>query len=77
MGTATSMKGTVVANNAVININVNDTLEGRALTTTGGITVNKITAAYTHWVAEALYLQGRPLLIFPTACYAIFTGSGR
>lgn len=39
LGTNTNMKGTIIANNAAIVINTGCMLEGRALTTTGAITV--------------------------------------
>ena len=44
MASATFMRGTIVANNAAINMSPNDTLEGRALSTDGAVTVNGILA---------------------------------
>ena len=35
MASGTTMRGTIIANNAAINMNAGDTLEGRALSTTG------------------------------------------
>ena len=76
MAAGTTMRGTVIANNAAINMNTGDTLEGRALSTGGAITVNGI-LAYTPIGC------GSPLLTGPsapnlasTACYAIFSTSG-
>jgi hypothetical protein len=76
MGTATSMKGTVIANNDAISMSVNDTLEGRALSTAGAVTVNGV-LAYTPTGC------GSPLLTGPAApdlgsaaCFAIFSGNG-
>jgi len=46
MAAGTSMKGTVIANNAAIEMNTGDTLEGRALSTAGAISVNGV-LAYT------------------------------
>lgn len=76
MAAGTSMKGTIVANNAAINMNVNDTLEGRALSTAGAITTNGI-LAYTPIGC------GSPVLVGPLepnlasiACYAIFSSIG-
>lgn len=76
MSPGTSMKGNVIANNAAINMNSGDTLEGRALTTGGAVTVDGV-LAYTPIGC------GSPLLTGPsapnlasTACYAIFSTSG-
>src|ERR1041385_2275071 len=76
MASGTSMKGTVIANNAAINMSAGDTLEGRALSTTGAITINTV-LAYTPIGC------GSPVLTGPTAaalgsagCYAIFSTVG-
>ena len=39
MSSGTTMRGTIIANNAAIEMNTGDTLEGRALSTTGAVTV--------------------------------------
>ncbi len=76
MSSGTSMKGNVITNNAAINMNTGDTLEGRALSTGGAVTVDGV-LAYTPIGC------GSPLLTGPsapnlasTACYAIFSGNG-
>ena len=76
MAAATSMKGTIIANNAAINMNVNDTLEGRALSTSGAIDVNGV-LAYTPVGC------GSPHLVGPAApnlasveCYTLFSSNG-
>jgi hypothetical protein len=76
MSSGTSMKGNVIANNAAINMNTGDTLEGRALSTGGAVTVDGV-LAYTPIGC------GSPLLTGPsapnlasTACYAIFSTNG-
>jgi hypothetical protein len=76
MASDVSMKGTVIANNAAINLNTGDTLEGRALSTAGAVTLDG-TLAYTPVGC------GSPLLTGPTAptlgaaaCYTIFSGNG-
>ena len=76
MATATFFSGTVIANNAAIIMTVNDTLEGRALSTTGAVTVQGV-LAYTPVGC------GSPLLTGPTAptlgataCYALFSANG-
>lgn len=76
MASGTSMKGTIIANNAAINMNTGDTLEGRAMSTAGAVTLNGV-LAYTPVGC------GSPLLTGPTAptlgvaaCYAVFSASG-
>lgn len=76
LASGVSMKGTVVVNNAAISMNTNDTLEGRALTTTGAVSVSGI-LAYTPVGC------GSPLLTGPaapdllsTGCFALFSSSG-
>ena len=76
MATNSTMRGTIIANNAAINMNTHDTLEGRALSTAGAITVNGVLA----------YIPigcGSPVLTGPIApalgsagCYAIFSSDG-
>ncbi|HXB40812.1 MAG TPA: ice-binding family protein [Bacteroidia bacterium] len=76
MASGTSMKGTVVANNAAINMNTGDTLEGRALSTAGAVTVDGV-LAYTPIGCGSPVLTGPPAPnLATTACYAIFTSSG-
>ncbi len=76
MASGTMMKGTIIANNAAINMNVNDTLEGRALSTAGAVTLNG-TMVYTPTGC------GSPTLTGPAApplgamaCYGLFSASG-
>lgn len=76
MAPGTFMKGTVIANNAAIVMATRDTLEGRAFSTAGAITVDGV-LAYTPVV------QGKPLLTGPTApdlkttaCYTLFSSVG-
>lgn len=76
MAAGTTMRGTVIANNAAISMNVDNTLEGRALSTNGAVTVDGI-LGYTPLGC------GTPILTGPTApdlgsteCYALFSGSG-
>lgn len=76
MASGTTMRGTVVANNAAINMSVGDTLEGRALSTAGSITVDGI-LGYTPIGCGSPVLTGpiAPDLGF-AACYVIFSGNG-
>ncbi len=76
IGAGATMRGTIIANNAAIALNINDTLEGRALSTTGAITLNGI---YTYTPIGC----GSAVLTGPAApsmgaikCYALFSGNG-
>lgn len=71
-----TLRGNFIANNAAITLNVNDTLEGRALSTTGAVTVNGIEAAMPLGCGIPALL-GPPLPVMGTAaCYALFSASG-
>ncbi len=71
-----SMKGTFIVNNAAIELNTNDTLEGRLLTTAGGITVDG-TLAYTPTGCGSPILNGSvPPALETTACYTLFSANG-
>jgi len=76
MAPGTTMRGTIIANNAAINMNTNDTLEGRALSTAGAISVNGV-LAYTPIGCGSPMLTGPA---FPnlasTSCYSLFSGNG-
>ena len=76
MATGTIMKGTVIANNAAINMSSGVSLEGRALSTAGAISINGI-LGYTPSGCGAAVLTGpaAPNLA-STVCYAIFSGNG-
>jgi hypothetical protein len=76
IASGTTMRGTVIANNAAINMNSGDTLEGRALSTAGAVTVNGV-LAYTPIGCNSTLLTGpsAPNLA-STACFAIFSGNG-
>ena len=76
MASGSTMRGTVIANNAAINMNTGDTLEGRALSTAGMITVNGV-LAYTPIGCGSPTLTGptAPNLA-STACYGIFSADG-
>jgi len=76
MSSGTTMRGTIIANNAAINMNVGDTLEGRALSTTGAVNVSGV-LAYTPIGCGSPVLMGpaAPDLV-SAACYAIFSSDG-
>ncbi|MBA2612563.1 MAG: DUF3494 domain-containing protein [Bacteroidetes bacterium] len=76
MASGTSMKGTVIANNAAINMNSGDTLEGRALSTAGAVTLNGL-FAYTPIGCGSPVLTGPSAPVLGVAgCYAIFSSNG-
>ena len=76
MASGSTMRGTIIANNAAINMNTGDTLEGRALSTAGAVTVDG-TLAYTPIGCGSPVLSGpaSPTL-GAAACYAIFSSVG-
>jgi len=76
IATATLMRGTIVANNAAINLNTNDTLEGRALAINGAIAINSI-LAYTPTGCGSPVLTGPAAPVFvASSCFAIFSANG-
>jgi hypothetical protein len=76
MASGTTMRGTVIANNAAINMNTGDTLEGRALSTAGAVTVDGV-LGYTPLGCGSPVLTG-PLApaLASTECYALFSSDG-
>jgi gliding motility-associated-like protein len=76
MATNTTMKGTVVVNNAAINMPVGCKLEGRLLSTAGAITVGGM-LAYTPIGCGSPVLNG-PLApaLGSIICYTIFSSDG-
>lgn len=76
MAAGTTMRGTVIANNAAINMNAGDTLEGRVLSTNGAVTVDGV-LAYTPIGCGSPVLTGpaAPVLA-STVCWALFSADG-
>jgi hypothetical protein len=76
MASGTTMKGTVIVNNAAITMNTGTSLEGRALTTAGAISIDHV-LGYTPIGCGSPSLMGpaSPTLA-SAACYAIFSGNG-
>ncbi len=76
MAAGTSMKGTIIANNDFISMAANDTLEGRALSLNGAVSMNQ-TVVYLPKGCNSPVLTGP---IAPTLgsseCYGIFTSDG-
>ena len=76
LATNTEMKGTVIANNAAIVLNSGVKLEGRALSTTGAITVSGVTVTKPIGCGSATLTGPTQPALKSVACYTIFTGSG-
>lgn len=76
MASGTKMKGNIIANNAAILINTGSTLEGRALSTTGAISIDGV-LAFTPIGCGSSVLTG-PVApdLGSTKCYAIFSSNG-
>jgi len=71
-----TMRGTVIAHNAAIDLNSGVTLEGRALSTTGAINTNNV-LAYTPIGCGSTFLTGPVAPVLGTvACYALFSAVG-
>lgn len=76
MATKTEMKGTVIANNAAILIKTGSNLEGRALSTTGAVSVDDITAYNPLGCGTAVLIGPASPDLASTECYAIFSSNG-
>ena len=76
VATNTLMKGTLVANNAAINISTGATLEGRALSTTGAISVNQVLGFTPSGCGSAVLTGPAAPNLGTTGCYALFSGNG-
>lgn len=72
----TIIRGTVIANNSAINVNTGSTIEGRAFSTTGAITVDGV-LAFTPIGCGSPVLRGpvAPSLA-STECFALFSSDG-
>lgn len=75
MASGTSMKGTVIANNAAVVMNSGDTLEGRALSIAGAVSVDGV-LAYTNDCGSPVLTGPAAPALGATACYAIFSSDG-
>lgn len=76
LASGTFMCGTIIANNAAIDMTIGDTLQGRALSTAGAITLNGI-MAYTPIGCGSPTLNGPTApQLGATACYGLFSSTG-
>jgi hypothetical protein len=76
LATNTAMKGTIVANNAAIILNTGVSLEGRALSTTGAVTVSGVTVAMPLGCGVPVLTGPAPPQLNSVVCYAVFSGNG-
>ncbi|AZI67382.1 DUF3494 domain-containing protein [Kaistella daneshvariae] len=76
LATNTEMKGTIVANNAAIVLNSGTQLEGRALSTTGAVTVAGVTARMPLGCGSKKLTGPAAPPSNSVLCYTIFSGNG-
>jgi len=76
LATNTEMKGTIVANNAAIILNSGVSLEGRALSTTGAVTVSGVTVTMPLGCAVPELTGPAAPQLNSVVCYAVFSGNG-
>ena len=76
IASATFMRGTIVANNAAINMSPNDTLEGRALSTDGAVSVNGILAYTPIGCGSALLTGPVAPVLASVGQFGIFSSTG-
>jgi hypothetical protein len=76
LATNTVMKGTIVANNAAILLRSGVALEGRALSTTGAITVSGVTVRMPLGCGSPVLTGPAPPPMNTVLCYTVFSGNG-
>jgi Ice-binding-like len=76
MASKTFFRGTLIANNAAINMNTNDTLEGRALSTAGAVAISGVLAYTPIGCGSALLTGPAAPDLLSTECYALFSANG-
>lgn len=76
LATNTAMKGTIIANNAAIILNTGASLEGRALSTTGAVTVAGVTVTKPLGCGTLILTGPLKPNLNSVACYTIFSGNG-
>lgn len=76
LATNTVIKGTIIANNAAIILNTGVSLEGRALSTTGAVTVSGVTVATPVGCGSINPVGPIAPPLNTVACYTIFSGNG-
>jgi hypothetical protein len=76
MASGTIMMGTVIANNAAINMNTGVVLEGRALSTAGAVTVDGVLAYTPIGCGSPIPTGPAAPALATSACYALFSSDG-
>lgn len=76
LGSLTEMKGTIVANNAAIVLSAGVVLEGRALSTTGAITVDGVKVSTPVGCGSPILNGPMAPALASVECYTIFSGNG-
>lgn len=76
MAVGTTMRGTIIANNAAINMTAGDTLEGRALSTAGAITVSGILGYTPNGCGSPILTGPAAPVLASVDCYALFSSNG-
>ncbi|MBC7861551.1 MAG: DUF3494 domain-containing protein [Bacteroidia bacterium] len=76
MASGTTMRGTIIANNAAINMSTGDTLEGRALSTAGAVTVDGVLAYTPTGCGSPVHMGPLAPVLGGAACYGVFSGNG-
>ena len=72
IGTRTIMKGTIIANNAAIDLLSGVLLEGRAFSTTGAVAVHDVTAAMPLGCGTPILRGPTAPMLGLTSCYGLF-----
>lgn len=76
LASSTSMKGTIIANNAAIDMSAGVQLEGRALSTAGAINLNGIRADIPNGCNSPQLSGPSSPPLGSTVCYGLFTSNG-
>lgn len=76
MASGTSMKGTIIANNAAINMSTADTLEGRALSIAGAVSIDGILAYTPTGCGSPVHMGPTSPNLASAGCYGIFSSDG-
>ncbi len=76
MAAGTSMKGTLIANNAAITTGSGDTIEGRALSTGGAITIDGLMGFTPIGCGSTLLTGPLPPNLVSAGCFGVFTSIG-
>lgn len=76
MAAGTTMRGTVIANNAAIEMATGVTLEGRALSTAGAVSINGVLAYIPSGCGSPVLTGPAAPSLSTVACYAVFSSDG-